>query len=373
MPTLNDLVDSGLAGVRGFGTGASMGVVKYPAAGLMLALDRLVGEGRLSPGEALQLINEQQQADRTEHPYASYGGEIAGSIAMPGAAGARAATNIAKMTTSRAVPILSTGVIGAGQGAIAGFNERQNLDDAAVGAGVGGVFGAGANMTQQALNKATRAAAARTATVARNQAQVAREAASTRLSALQQAAQADPKNVSLRELVKAEARSVKGFEQSARKSTDAIRTLRNPRMSDAAALDSIGRRQLFNQTIANNFGRRAADSGLGFSAGGAGIGGVAGAGYGYLTDRDPVQAALLGAAGGGSTWQVAQRAVPVVLGLGQRVVPQEAITQGAIVASKPVARGVQAMREDRDGMQDDGPEPWATEQDDGPEPWAAQR
>lgn len=148
--TLDDLVNQGGAAVRGFGNSALLGLQKYPAAALMAAASKISGETGLPLKDAFKLaletINDQQTNDRQEYRAASTLGELAG-LAVPGVNAARAVTNISRLVPGTAGRVLTAGgagAVGAGQGAIAGFNERQDLGDAALGAGaaaLGGVVG----------------------------------------------------------------------------------------------------------------------------------------------------------------------------------------------------------------------------------------
>ncbi len=137
MADLRQLMGSGLATVRGFGSGASMGLHKYPAAAMMMMLDQMVGNGQLSHREAMDIINQQQQEDRARYPVASYGGEIAGAF-VPGAAAARGITSLGGAMRA-----------GAGMGAVQGYNEQQRPMDAATGAALGGALPAAGHAIMQ--------------------------------------------------------------------------------------------------------------------------------------------------------------------------------------------------------------------------------
>lgn len=149
--------DAFLPFVRGVGSGASMGLHKYPAAAGMVLLNQLLEKNpQLTMSEALQLINEQQQTDRQNNPVASYGGEIAGSIVPGVGMVGKAANAVARGTTSVLAPVATATAMGAGQGAVSAFNERQNLDDAPMGAGLGALGGLAGGSLQTVANKVGR-------------------------------------------------------------------------------------------------------------------------------------------------------------------------------------------------------------------------
>lgn len=141
---LKELKERALPAVRSFGVGSTAGLVKYPAAGAMIAYDQLVGEGKLTPQEALNVINLQQQEDITRYPVTSTAAEMAGSI-IPAAKIARAAKTIPQMAVG-----------GATLGALSGFNQQQSPQEAITGAGLGAILGTVGGATGTGLNKSLR-------------------------------------------------------------------------------------------------------------------------------------------------------------------------------------------------------------------------
>lgn len=134
-----DLSGGGMAALRGFGTGASMGLVKYPSALVMKMLDAFMGQG-MTWSEAIDAINRQQQQDREQNPIATAGGELAGALVapVPGLGTAKATTTLGKLGLSTAKGA-ATGAI---QGGVSSFNENQSLDEAGKGAIAGATLGA---------------------------------------------------------------------------------------------------------------------------------------------------------------------------------------------------------------------------------------
>lgn len=144
---LTEFKKSVLATARGIGIGGSLGLIKYPAASTMVLVDKLMADNpQLTFDQALDAINQQQARDRAERPLAAYGSEIAGAL-VPGVALARTATTI---------PAAIGG--GVAQGALSGFNEAQQLQDAGIGAVAGGVLapaGMVAGKAQEAVVRRT--------------------------------------------------------------------------------------------------------------------------------------------------------------------------------------------------------------------------
>lgn len=124
--------DSGLAFLRGVGEGSTAGLVHYPASWAMMALDKTIGEGKMSQKDALALLKEQRKSDIENHAVANIGGQVAGAVVPAGTA----------------LKVLGKGWktlagIGAAQGAAQGFSqnaadEGTTLQDMGVGGALGG-------------------------------------------------------------------------------------------------------------------------------------------------------------------------------------------------------------------------------------------
>ena len=138
--TLNDVIDGVLPAVRGFGNGASLGTLRYPAAAGMMLLDRAVGDGKLTYQQALAEIRAQDAEDTEQHPYARTGGEIAGTVLNSVGTGGG---------------VLQVAGRTALAGGVQGFTGREGMDNAAqdtlAGAAVGGTLGALAGTGQKVL------------------------------------------------------------------------------------------------------------------------------------------------------------------------------------------------------------------------------
>ena len=132
--------------VRGFGEGKTAGLIKYPAAMVMMGLDKAVGEGKMTWNDAKDAINQQRKDDADNHAIAYLSGNVAGSVGgIPGGGVATAAGKVLQ----RIGPV--------GQGAIQGYTQNENLGDAATGAAIGGaahVIGGAVKMVGQGAKNA---------------------------------------------------------------------------------------------------------------------------------------------------------------------------------------------------------------------------
>lgn len=198
---INELKQGTMPFVRGLGTSATLGAIKYPSAALMVLIDQVRAENpRLSFKEALELVNAQQATDRAEAPIASLAGETLGSLA-PGVGAARVATTLPAALGA-----------GAAQGAVAGFNERQDIGDAGLTALLGGAtVGAGR------LIDAGRAATTRAALRSAGQQRVD-EAASAIMSRRQELATPNLTSAETKKLQ----RSIRSLENSAKRGRELI-------------------------------------------------------------------------------------------------------------------------------------------------------
>ena len=285
---LKELKEGALPAVRGVGSGASLGFVKYPSAALMVLMDQVMAKNpNLTMSEALQLINEQQASDRENNPVASYGGEVLGSL-VPGAAAARVATTLPAAIGA-----------GAAQGAAAGFNERQDLGDAGVGALLGTAGVAGGRM----LDKG------REVLVRRTLADVGRQRVDEAAQAIQVQRQtlATP-GISAAETKRLE-KSIRSLEQSRKVGETQVKiaTLGSPDLVMAASRPAVGLQKVKAGPIAKSaigdvFGTRRAQ--IASRAGDTLAPTLLGAGAGYLGaqalgfEDQAHLAALLGGFGG---------------------------------------------------------------------------
>jgi len=116
-----------LSTARGMAKGVTAGASRPVSSFLMVGLDKLVGEGKLTRQEALSILDEQEAADVAANPVLYKGAEMAGAVGL----GSRLAA-LRGGTTAK-------GMIGfgAGTGAVSGFSEKEQLEDALKGAGIG--------------------------------------------------------------------------------------------------------------------------------------------------------------------------------------------------------------------------------------------
>lgn len=150
MATLSDVFNSAynslpdmpasMAGARGFVNSLTLGASRPIGAGMMLALDQLIGEGKLTLQEALQLITEQQERDQKEHSGAALVGNLAGAV-LPAIAtgGGSVGLQAAKLGSQGLTQGLMNSEL---------FSGKDNIDygnvatDTALGGGLGTLFGA---------------------------------------------------------------------------------------------------------------------------------------------------------------------------------------------------------------------------------------
>jgi len=248
--------------LRGAGEGATGGLVKYPAAGLMFAMDKLVGEGKLSYDEALKLIREQRAADIEESPVLHTVGNVAGALVPLGVI-ARGGATLGKVIAGNAA-------LGGAQGFSANAAEEgTTLQDTLVGTGLGagvGALGAGLTAAGQAVAR-TEVANALYAKLLENTPW--RNAVKKQLQAAGEKATSDK--------IKAAART------EAKRQAEAL-----PQREAAAIV----------QPPKSNLGQRAAASvarGLTGVVPSAATGAVIGGGGALISGSDPLQGAMLGA------------------------------------------------------------------------------
>lgn len=102
---LSDAADSTMAGIRGVGDGATAGLVKYPAAALMMGYNHAFDDGKMKWGDTLDGIDQQSDDDMKNHPIATGIGRAAGVAAS--AAGAGALTGAKGAAALAATPALT--------------------------------------------------------------------------------------------------------------------------------------------------------------------------------------------------------------------------------------------------------------------------
>lgn len=294
---LGELKENALATARGIGTGATAGFIKYPAASVMMLVDRVMADNpQLTFREALSLINEQQQTDRAERPVAAYGGEIAGAL-VPGAGLVRAGTSL-------------PGAIGAGAalGGAGAYNENQDPNAILPGMAFGAAGGGAGRLLQSGQEKAVRFAAGR---VGAQRADEAAQAIATRDAQIAEKLETARRAGKLtgeqkRELEKLE-RSRRSLVQSQRRGEDLVKLAErgSPEEVFAAVRPSLKDGKVsfgplagsgLGDVLGTTRGRIASDGPA--SLNNALFGAGAGAGLSHLLGGDPVLGALLGGGAG---------------------------------------------------------------------------
>lgn len=156
MGRIADLLDSlasgrGATTLRGFGEGATMGVIKYPQAALTTAINGGTYE------ENLKNLRETNTQLAQDDPLAWYGGEAAGSVATgaltggygPASRAAGVAGKVANLSRANSgAKVLGPIATNAIMGGVQGVTEKdyttpgQAIQDTLVGAGTSGAIGA---------------------------------------------------------------------------------------------------------------------------------------------------------------------------------------------------------------------------------------
>jgi len=118
---LDELGSNAGAAVRGYGKGATLGLIQYPQA----LLKQAVNGGTF--GENLADLRQSEEQLAQEHPVAYYGGNLVGGLQSAVGTGG-----------GGLVGLMGRGAI---QGGVAGFTQNEDLGDAAAGAGLGAALG----------------------------------------------------------------------------------------------------------------------------------------------------------------------------------------------------------------------------------------
>lgn len=130
-PAEPGLLDKTMTAIRGFGQGATAGLIQYPQAILKQAGRNLNGEPD-SPTNSFKSNLADLRGENTDlatsQPAQWYGGNAAGAVTSGVISGGSTLGGLAAR--------------GAVQGGTEGFTQNENLGDAAVGVGLGGTLGA---------------------------------------------------------------------------------------------------------------------------------------------------------------------------------------------------------------------------------------
>jgi hypothetical protein len=176
MGTLDEL----MTGWRGYTSGVTAGLHRYPAAVVMMAMDKLVGAdagpggGKLSYKEALQAIRDLEAGDIENNPKAALAGNIIGAMATAPIAGGAGVARSA----------LNAGILGGTSGFTANAGMDNAVRDTAVGVGLGGTLGALGGVAQKGINAATGWVTNKWATEVAGRATAVRDAAEAEFSKL---------------------------------------------------------------------------------------------------------------------------------------------------------------------------------------------
>lgn len=151
--------DRTLAGISGFGQGATAGLIKYPQAAALNVGRVLTGAPMMPYGEALQQVEQGQGQLQQQYPYTYGGGELGGSLA--GFAAGTSALQAGKLGATAARyssgAIQAPAIVGAVQGATTQATKPEStLGDVITAGSLGGAFGAGGGALAKGINYAGR-------------------------------------------------------------------------------------------------------------------------------------------------------------------------------------------------------------------------
>jgi hypothetical protein len=119
--------------LRGFGQGATAGLIQYPQAGLMSAV---TGQPYSASLADLRAQNTQLAA---EQPYQWYGGNVGGAVGL------------GALTAGGSLPVQAA--TAAGTGAVGGYTQNEDLSEAAQGAAYGGALGVAGGVLRAGMDK----------------------------------------------------------------------------------------------------------------------------------------------------------------------------------------------------------------------------
>lgn len=119
-----------MTAARGLTYGLTAGAAKPLASYAMVGLDKLIGEGKLTRQEALQLLEEQRAEDIAASPITYGAGQVVGGLGL--------GSRLAALKGGTTIP----GAIGYGgaAGAVSGYSETEKAIDAVTGAVLGGAL-----------------------------------------------------------------------------------------------------------------------------------------------------------------------------------------------------------------------------------------
>ena len=149
------MMDRTLAGISGFGQGATAGLIKYPQAAALNVGRLLTGAPMMPYGEALQQVEQGQGQLQQQYPYTYGAGELGGSLA--GFAAGTSALQAGKLGAKAAGAITAPTIVGGVQGATTQATKPEStLGDIAIAGGLGSAFGGAGGALAKGINYAGR-------------------------------------------------------------------------------------------------------------------------------------------------------------------------------------------------------------------------
>ena len=155
MPPPESMLDRTLAGLSGFGQGATAGLIKYPQAAALNVGRMLTGAPIMPYGEALQQVEQGQGQLQQQYPYTYGAGELGGGLA--GFAAGTSALQAGKLGAKAAGAITAPTIVGGVQGATTQATKPEStLGDVAIAGGLGSAFGGAGGALAKGINYAGR-------------------------------------------------------------------------------------------------------------------------------------------------------------------------------------------------------------------------
>jgi hypothetical protein len=155
MPPPESMLDRTLAGISGFGQGATAGLIKYPQAAALNVGRVLTGAPMMPYSEALQQVEQGQGQLQQQYPYTYGAGELGGGLA--GFAAGTSALQAGKLGAKAAGAITAPTIVGGVQGATTQATKPEStLGDVAIAGGLGSAFGGAGGALAKGINYAGR-------------------------------------------------------------------------------------------------------------------------------------------------------------------------------------------------------------------------
>jgi len=144
-----------MAGISGFGQGATAGLIQYPQALLLKATRAMTGGAPMTYEQSLQEVRQGQGQLQQQYPYTYGAGELGGGLA--GFATGTGALQTGKLGAKVSGAIAAPTIVGGVQGATTQATKPEiTLGDVAIAGGLGAAFGGVGGAAAKGINYAGR-------------------------------------------------------------------------------------------------------------------------------------------------------------------------------------------------------------------------